>query len=175
MESSKKSNNNMLLESCKWIGLTAVGVVVGMTVYNTFVKKLLFKSEKNDVVNIIDANDRWEIPVIACNENGESFITKEYFQLNDKGDIGKLSNEIPVKSLKFRTTPSDYFYDWHTAPKTQFIINLDAPVRVTTTDKNSILLKTGQVFIVRDISGKGHYSQSVNNLARKSIFIAIQE
>ena len=172
--SASKSDNN-ILESCKWIGYTAVGIIVALTVYNKFVKKLFDKAEKYDTVNVIDANNRWQIPVIACDENGESYITEEYFQLKDKGDIGKLSNEIPVKSLKFRTTPSDYFYDWHNAPKTQFIINLDAPVRVTTSDNNSILLKTGQVFIVRDINGKGHYSQSVTNLPRKSVFIAFEQ
>ena len=172
---SSKSNDNFV-KSCKWIGYTAIGVVVGLTVFNKFVKKLLNVKSKYDCdVNIIDENNKWEIPVIACNENGGSYITKEYFDLKDKGDIGKLSNEISVKTLKFRTTPSNYFYDWHTAPKTQFIINLDAPVRITTTDRNSILLKTGQVFIVRDITGKGHYSQSVDNLPRKSIFITFEE
>ena len=122
MAAKSSNSNDKFVESCKWIGYTAIGVVVGLTVFNKLLKKLL-KPKYNCDVNIIDENNRWQIPVIACNENGGSYITKEYFELSDKGDIGKLSNEIPVKTLKFRTTPSNYFYDWHTAPKTQFIIN----------------------------------------------------
>ena len=179
-QAKTKTQTNDIWKSFKWIGYTAIGVVVGMTVYHKFVQRILFNNDDNikrnddDDVNVINDENKWEIPVIGCDDNGESFISKEYFDLKDGGDIGKLSDKIPVKSLKFRTTPSNYFYDWHCAPKEQFIINLDAPVYVTTSDGNSILLKTGQVFIVRDINGKGHFSQSVNNLSRKSVFIAFQ-
>ena len=171
-QSETSTSTDSILKSCKWIGYTAIGVAIGLTVYNKIIKKIL--NEKDDRVNIINDNNKWEIPVIASDADGGSYITKEYIKLEDGGDIGKLSDEIPVNALKFRTTPSDYFYDWHTAPKTQFIINLDAPVRVTTTDGDSILLKTGQVFIVRDVNGKGHYSKSVNNLPRKSVFITFE-
>merc|ERR1712083_679422 len=75
---------------------------------------------------------KWLIPVISCDENGISHIRTETVDLQDKGDIGHLSEPIAVKSLKFRTTPSDYRYDWHTAPRKQFIVNLDAPVHITT-------------------------------------------
>ena len=165
--SSSENSSFDIWSSRKWIGCTAIGTLVGCIAY----KKLFGKEQQKADVNRI-VNNKWEIPVIALDEKGGSIISKQYFDLKDKGDIGKLSVEIPVKTLKFRTTPSDYNYDWHNAPKEQFIINLDAPVHVTTSDGNSILLKTGQVFMVKDISGKGHYSRSVNNLPRKSVFIA---
>ena len=165
--SSSKSGYLNVYSSCKWIGCTAIGTLIGCIAYN----KLFGKKQHKDDVNKI-TNNKWEIPVIALDGKGGSIISKQHFDLKDKGDIGKLSDEISVKTLKFRTTPSDYNYDWHNAPKEQFIINLDAPVHVTTSDGNSILLKTGQVFMVKDISGKGHYSRSVDNLPRKSVFIA---
>lgn len=167
MSHQEKSYSFDFWKSFKWIGCTAIGVIVGHIIY-----KQVFDRKEENVNRIV--NNKWEIPVIACHDgdDGGSYITKQYFDLTDKGDIGKLSDEIPVKTLKFRTTPKDYCYDWHNAPKKQFIVNLDAPVHVTTSDGNSILLKTGQVFMVKDVTGKGHYSRSVKNLPRKSIFIA---
>ena len=152
---------------CKVIGCTAIGTVFGCYAYQKLFRRRQLNAEVNKIVN-----DKWEIPVIELDGKGGSRISRQYYDLKSKGDTGKLSEEIAVKTLKFRTTPSDYDYDWHTAPKEQFIINLDAPVHVTTSDNDSILLETGQVFIVKDISGKGHYSRSVDNMPRKSVFIS---
>eukprot|EP01083_Nonionella_stella_P175450 610974_1 len=167
MAQTKKGNsvNSNILESCKWIGCTAIGVVIGLTMYKKFISNA-FYWRSPDVNRIID--NKWEIPVIACDENGASYITKEYFDLEDKGDIGKLSKEISVATLKFRTTPHNYCYDWHRAPKQQFIINLDAGVHITSSSGESILLHTGQVFMVKDVTGQGHVSRCVGTLPRKS-------
>lgn len=68
-------------------------------------------------------------------------------------------------------------YDWHRAPRRQFIVNLDAAVRVTASapGAGSITLQPGEVFWVGDTTGKGHRSQAVNGKARRSLFITVPD
>lgn len=154
----------------RWVVSSAVGVIIGHLAWKLISQKIFRPKPQPEVNRIVGG--KWKIPVICCDEHGVSGIRTDTVDLRDGGDIGHLSNTFPVKNLKFRTTPSDYNYDWHTAPRKQFIINLDAPVHITTGDGNSILLQTGQIFKVEDITGKGHKSRSVNGLPRKSIFVS---
>uniref|UniRef100_A0A1X7UI43 Uncharacterized protein n=1 Tax=Amphimedon queenslandica TaxID=400682 RepID=A0A1X7UI43_AMPQE len=45
---------------------------------------------------------------------------------------------------------SSYNYSWHTAPRRQFIVNLDASVQVTVSSGEKRILKEGEVFFVED-------------------------
>ena len=68
-------------------------------------------------------------------------------------------------------------FDWHQAPRRQFIVNLDSAVKVTASGKGegSIELPAGQIFWVEDTTGKGHKSEAVNGKARRSIFLPVAE
>jgi hypothetical protein len=73
----------------------------------------------------------------------------------------------------FRKTPGDYDYQWHCAPRKQYIINLDASVEVEVSDGEKKIIPEGEIFLVEDVKGKGHQSKSVNGKERTSIFIPI--
>ena len=61
--------------------------------------------------------------------------------------------------------------DWHPAPRRQYIINLDAGVRITAGDGESRVIGAGEVILVEDTTGKGHLSKSVGGQMRHSIFV----
>ena len=116
--------------------------------------------------------------MIKADENGDSFITCRDYDMNLKKhvrsahNIGVMSDAIAVSSLKLRETPGDYEYDYHCAPVCQFIVNLNNSVHITTTqNQDNILIDQGCIFAVEDVTGKGHFSQSVNGLPRNSLFI----
>jgi hypothetical protein len=90
-----------------------------------------------------------------------------------EGAGGKLSERLPATGIIFRQTTSDYDLDWHPAPRRQYIINLDAGVRITASDGESREIGAGEVLLVEDITGKGHLSQSIEKKLRHSIFVAI--
>ncbi len=87
----------------------------------------------------------------------------------------KLSATIPVTGLEFRETQGEYDLDWHPAPRRQYIINLDAGVKITASDGESRIVGAGEVILVEDIEGKGHLSQSVGGQMRHSIFVHAPE
>lgn len=86
---------------------------------------------------------------------------------------GKMSKKLPATGIIFRQTAPTYDYDWHNAPRKQYIINLDAAVQITVSDGETRTIGAGEVFLVEDITGKGHISKAVNGKLRHSIFVTL--
>src|SRR5260370_20654594 len=85
----------------------------------------------------------------------------------------KLSKRMLATGIIFRETASDYALDWHPAPRRQYIIKLDGGVEITASDGEKRTIGAGEVFLVEDITGKGHLSKPVCGHIRHSIFIRI--
>jgi hypothetical protein len=90
-----------------------------------------------------------------------------------EGPGGKLSARLPATGIIFRQTAGDYDLDWHPAPRRQYIINLDAGVKLTAGDGESRVIGAGEVILVEDTHGKGHLSEAVGGKLRHSIFVPI--
>lgn len=61
-----------------------------------------------------------------------------------------------VKRLHFLETPPKTSYDWHTAPRTQYVITLKGTLEFTTSLQEKFTLHAGEVLVATDTSGKGH-------------------
>jgi len=85
----------------------------------------------------------------------------------------KLSRHLPATGIIFRETDGAYDLDWHTAPRRQYIINLDAGVRLTASDGEARVIGAGEVVLVEDTTGKGHLSQAIEGRMRHSIFVPV--
>jgi quercetin dioxygenase-like cupin family protein len=59
-------------------------------------------------------------------------------------------------SISFRETPAGSAYEWHTAPAVQYVLTLSGELEFTTSKGEIFILKTGDVLIATDITGKGH-------------------
>ena len=68
-------------------------------------------------------------------------------------DVG----DFPATGIIFRETPGTYDYSWHPAPRRQYIINLDGAVEITASDGEKRVIGPGEVFLVEDTHGKGHF------------------
>ena len=89
-------------------------------------------------------------------------------------NAGKLSKRLPATGIIFREVQPDYDLDWHPAPRRQYIINLDAGVKITASDGEARIIKAGEVILVEDTSGKGHLSQAVEGKIRNCIFVPVE-
>ena len=86
----------------------------------------------------------------------------------------KLSARLPANGIIFRETQAEHDVDWHTAPRRQYIINLDGGVQITASDGEARTIGAGEVVLVEDITGKGHLSKSVGGKMRHSIFVPVE-
>ena len=110
---------------------------------------------------------------LYVDDNGETHFRDIDVEWVESGPAGKLSKRLPATGIIFREVQPDYDLDWHPAPRRQYIINLDAGVKITASDGESRIIGTGEVVLVEDTTGRGHLSQHVDGKIRHSIFVPI--
>ena len=107
-------------------------------------------------------------------EDGQSHFRDIEVEWVEEGRGGKLSERLPATGIIFRQVPPTYELDWHSAPRRQYIINLDAGVQITASDGEARIIGAGEVVLVEDISGKGHLSKAIDGQLRHWIFVPIE-
>jgi hypothetical protein len=110
---------------------------------------------------------------LYADDNGETHFRDIEIEPASEGPGGKVSARLPATGIIFRTTEGSYNYDWHPAPRKQYIINLDAAVKITASDGESRVIGPGEVLLVEDTHGKGHISQAVDGKFRHSVFVTL--
>ncbi|AKQ45543.1 hypothetical protein TH63_07610 [Rufibacter radiotolerans] len=73
-------------------------------------------------------------------------------------EIGTITNLQLTKaiSLHFKETPPHGVYDWHPAPRTQYVLTLTGSLEFTTSLGEQFTLLPGDVLIAMDTTGRGH-------------------
>ncbi|HWA12305.1 MAG TPA: hypothetical protein VHA15_04360 [Burkholderiales bacterium] len=93
--------------------------------------------------------------------------------MKDAGKIGFLSERVRATGLVFRQTGGDYDYDFHTAPRRQYVVNLEGEVEIEVGDGAKRLLRSGDILLAEDTTGQGHISRAVAGKPRRSLFITL--
>ncbi len=114
-----------------------------------------------------------KITRLYSDENGESHFEDMDIPLKSAGEIGNLSDIYPVTGMMLRENPSDYNYDWHPAPRKQYIVMLEGMLMVRVSDGEEKSFPPGSILLVEDTVGVGHKSWVPDGKPRKSLFITI--
>jgi len=93
--------------------------------------------------------------------------------LKDGGKVGFVSELTKATGVVFRETTGDYDYDFHTAPRRQYVVNLEGEVEIEVGDGTRRILRTGDILLAEDTTGQGHKSRAVAGKPRKSLFITL--
>ena len=111
---------------------------------------------------------------LYCDASGQSHFRDIEVEWVEETRAGKLSKRLPATGIIFREVPPSYDLDWHPAPRRQYIVNLDAGVKITASDGESRFIAAGEVILVEDTTGKGHLSDHVEGKIRHSLFIPVE-
>jgi hypothetical protein len=76
--------------------------------------------------------------------------------------------------LVFRRFPADYFSDWHTAPRRQYIFILSGQMEIGIGDGTTRRFGPGDVVLADDLTGQGHTTRSLG-VPRLSATVAVAE
>lgn len=90
---------------------------------------------------------------------------------------GFVTNDLitEVKHLHFKETPAQSSYDWHTAPRTQYVLSLSGTLEFTTSQGKVFSLHTGEVLIATDTTGKGHKWKLIGEEPWLRAYVAFEE
>jgi hypothetical protein len=94
--------------------------------------------------------------------------------LKSGGKVGFLSELIQNKGVVFRETTGDYNYGFHTAPRRQYVVNLEGEVEIELGDGTKRIVHAGEILLAEDTTGQGHISRAVEGKPRKSLFIILE-
>ncbi|MEL7121948.1 MAG: hypothetical protein AAFO07_21045 [Bacteroidota bacterium] len=108
---------------------------------------------------------------IYNDEKGESHFEEVDIALEHSGEIGHLSKVITASGLRFRRNDEGYDWDFHNAPRRQFIILLDGKIEIEVSDGKKRIFEGGDILLVEDTEGKGHKTKHLTSIKRKSVFI----
>ncbi len=123
------------------------------------------------------AQERTPIKVtrIYTGEDGKTHAEEYDVPLGTQRGATELSEPIDVTSVQFRRTSPDYFIDWHTAPRRQFVITLSGESEVVIGDGAAVRLHPGHILLAEDTTGQGHISRAVGTEDRISLFLPLAE
>ena len=76
-------------------------------------------------------------------------------------------------NLSFRRFPADYFSDWHTAPRRQYIFILAGQMEIGIGDGTTRRFGPGDVVLADDLTGQGHTTRSVGGVPRVSATVPV--
>ena len=93
--------------------------------------------------------------------------------LKDAGKVGFISERYKATGVVFRETTGDYNYDFHTAPRRQYVVNMEGEVEIEVGDGTKRILRSGDILLAEDTTGQGHISRAVAGKPRKSLFITL--
>ena len=113
------------------------------------------------------------IHTLYTDEKGESHFRDIEVDWAEERRGSKLSKRLPATGIIFRETKAENNVDWHTAPRRQYIVNLESGVKITASDGESRVIGQGEIILVEDTTGKGHVSEGLGAL-RRSLFIPIE-
>ena len=106
--------------------------------------------------------------------DGESHFEDFEVPLNDQGRKLFRSDGIKVTSMSFREMGVGFERPWHTIPGRYFSIFIDGDFELTASDGTKFRPKPGDVYLVEDTTGKGHYGRNLGNRPVKSLTVAIE-
>ncbi|GLS25714.1 hypothetical protein [Marinibactrum halimedae] len=114
-----------------------------------------------------------KVTTIYADAEGESHFGEKDFPLTESSPLGMMSVLQPATGVIFRETGADYNYEFHTAPREQFMVILEGGVDFTVSSGETRRFGPGGIVLLQDTVGKGHRSEAVEGKPRKSIFIPV--
>ncbi len=123
------------------------------------------------------AQERTPIKVtrIYTGEDGKTHAEELEVPLTQARATTELSEPVPITSVQFRRNSSDYFIDWHTAPRRQYVITLAGESEVEIGDGTTIRLHPGHILLAEDLTGQGHISRAIGSDDRLSVFLPLAD
>jgi hypothetical protein len=150
----------------RWTGLFAVAFMVAALT-------IAFTASLSDVAADPPAHSMKIVRIYTGADNQSHFEDLEVPLKND-GKVGFLSERMKASGVVFRYTTGDYNYDFHPAPRRQYVVNLEGEVEIEVGDGTKRILRTGDILLAEDTTGQGHISRAVAGKPRRSLFIILE-
>ncbi|TDE14701.1 hypothetical protein [Dyadobacter psychrotolerans] len=103
------------------------------------------------------------------------FNTPDGASAFQQGTIQELEHISSPYFFLVNDEPERRHFDWHPAPRRQYVITLKGSLEFTVTDGSSFVVHPGDVVIALDTAGTGHKWRMLSQDSWSRIYIVLQE
>ena len=130
---------------------------------------------QSESLNAQEGRKPLKITRIYTGDDGKTHMEEyaEPLTIRRESSNTDLSQIYLAESIQFRRNSPDYFIDWHTAPRRQYVITISGESEVELADGTKIHLYPGHILLAEDTTGQGHISRALGDEDRLSIFIPL--
>ena len=114
-----------------------------------------------------------KITRIYTGKDNQSHFEDIDINLKYGGKGGFMTELIKATGVVFRETDGSYNYNFHNAPRRQYVVNLEGEVEIEIGDRTKRIPHSGDILLAEDTTGQGHKSRAVGGKPRKSLFITL--
>jgi quercetin dioxygenase-like cupin family protein len=86
-----------------------------------------------------------------------------------------VSDLIECHSIRLAETEPGGTYDWHPAPRKQYVVTLTGTVEFTFGHGDVLVVKPGDVFLANDLEGKGHKWQILGDEPWRRLYVHLDK
>lgn len=94
--------------------------------------------------------------------DGQSHLEDIELDLEGSALGGGLSAQWQSKGVQLRTISDDFDFDFHVAPRRQFVVNLIGSCEVEVTSGDTRIMGPGSILLAEDTTGRGHKTRKTN-------------
>jgi hypothetical protein len=103
-------------------------------------------------------------------DDGESHMEEM-----DLADHPELTDLHGATGIVFKSYAADYFSDFHTAPRRQYVINIAGEVEIELGDGSVHRFGPGHVMLAEDLTGRGHITRVAGGKPRITAQVPLAE
>ena len=114
-----------------------------------------------------------EFPHFCTDERLVSQVKVWTIGTKDHGHGTFVSDLIPCNSVRLAETIPGGVYDWHPAPRRQYLVVLSGRVEFEVGDGTKRQFGLGEVILAEDITGQGHITRVIGKEPRSLILVPL--
>ena len=107
-------------------------------------------------------------------DDGESHFETTTMDMHAHGDVVTMSDLMDCHEVQFAETSSGGGYDWHTAPRRQFVITLSGTLEFQNRAGDTQMIKPGDILLAEDTTGGGHKWRLVDDQPWRRCYVHLE-
>ena len=116
------------------------------------------------------------IPIIRLytGDDGESHFEETSLDTIPHGDVVIMTDLMDCHEVQFAETASGGGYDWHNAPRRQFVITLTGTLEFRNRLDETCVIRPGDILLAEDCTGGGHKWNLVDDQPWRRCYVHLE-
>lgn len=118
---------------------------------------------------------RIDFPHFCTDEGQISKVETLSVGTKEHGHGTHVSDFIECHSVRLAETVPGGTYDWHPAPRKQYVVTLRGTIEFTFGNGDVLLINPGDIFLAEDLEGRGHKWRIIGDEPWRRLYVHLDK